>query len=63
MKAAVSSLGKQHLMLSDVCCEKVNRLVVQRCTNTDQTCRWTPVNVKGFTAAPGRRLLTRLYGL
>lgn len=38
-------------MLSDVCCEQVNMLVVQRWTNTDQTCRWTLVNVKDFTAA------------
>lgn len=47
----VSSLGKQHLMLPDVCWEKVNTLVVQRCTNTDQTCRWTLVNVKDRRSA------------
>lgn len=38
-------------MLSDVCCEQVNMLVVQRCTNTDQTCRWTLVNVKDRRSA------------
>lgn len=56
IKATASSLGKQHLVLSDVCCEQVNMLVVQRWTNTDQTCRWTLVNVKDFRAAPSRRL-------
>lgn len=37
IKAPVSSLGKQHLMLSDVCWEKVNMFVAQRCSSTAQT--------------------------